>query len=167
MNPSGIVCVLSAAGHPASGSEASYRAVCVRITSVCVSRSACPSLSLPIPHRTTDWIKVKCATWREANSWRHDFFGNRNRAPASGENRRPGAMTRPPTRRHHINQHSEQSFLDAHCCRTHSYQQITLSDTFCGPDCWQNHHGRGAPCRDVEGDARQWNRGTRCRAHPD
>ena len=27
--------------------------------------------------RTTDWIKVKCASWREANTWRHDFFNKR------------------------------------------------------------------------------------------
>ncbi len=24
--------------------------------------------------RTKDWIKVKCAAWREANQWRHEFF---------------------------------------------------------------------------------------------
>jgi ATP-dependent DNA ligase len=26
-----------------------------------------------------DWIKVKCAGWREANAWRHDFFNKEKR----------------------------------------------------------------------------------------
>ena len=26
---------------------------------------------------TKDWIKVKCALWREQNAWRHDFFDRR------------------------------------------------------------------------------------------
>ena len=29
--------------------------------------------------RTTDWIKVKCAGWREANQWRHEFFNKEKR----------------------------------------------------------------------------------------
>ena len=27
--------------------------------------------------RTKDWIKVKCAGWREHNRWRHEFFAQR------------------------------------------------------------------------------------------
>jgi bifunctional non-homologous end joining protein LigD len=27
--------------------------------------------------RTKDWIKVKCAAWRDANKWRHEFFEKR------------------------------------------------------------------------------------------
>ena len=26
---------------------------------------------------TTDWIKVKCAGWREENAWRQEFFDRR------------------------------------------------------------------------------------------
>ena len=26
---------------------------------------------------TTDWLKVKCAGWREENAWRHEFFDSR------------------------------------------------------------------------------------------
>jgi bifunctional non-homologous end joining protein LigD len=38
------------------------------------------SKRLDRPYRsgpTTDWIKVKCDAWREANSWRHDFFAKK------------------------------------------------------------------------------------------
>jgi bifunctional non-homologous end joining protein LigD len=27
--------------------------------------------------RSKDWIKVKCAAWRDANKWRHEFFEKR------------------------------------------------------------------------------------------
>jgi ATP-dependent DNA ligase len=30
-----------------------------------------------ISGRTKDWIKVKCAGWKGANTWRHEFFAKR------------------------------------------------------------------------------------------
>jgi bifunctional non-homologous end joining protein LigD len=29
--------------------------------------------------RSADWIKVKCANWRETNTWRHEFFNKEKR----------------------------------------------------------------------------------------
>jgi len=26
---------------------------------------------------TRDWVKVKCAAWKEANRWRHEVFARR------------------------------------------------------------------------------------------